>query len=213
MGEIVHLNLQALLEHDPAGPYLLAGHSFGGAVAFEMARLLQAQGREVRLLLLDSILYLRDSERRQHSTAGYLRGLLAAEGITVPDNDDPRRSDDAHFRGFLKHRTRQHGHARAPLDAEVLENFVRVFEAQLAIYRDYVPSGVFAGPVSVVLAADGAIARMDAAERTQHYCAYCAQTPQSSTVTGNHLSILTQDHAGTLAKSLQASVLAARVEE
>ncbi len=37
---------------DPEGPYHLAGWSFGGLVAFEMARQLQAAGREVALLAL-----------------------------------------------------------------------------------------------------------------------------------------------------------------
>jgi amino acid adenylation domain-containing protein len=40
----------------PEGPCLLAGYSFGGTVAFELARQLQAKGREVPLVvLLDSI--------------------------------------------------------------------------------------------------------------------------------------------------------------
>jgi len=39
----------------PEGPYLLAGHSFGGGVAFEMARRLRVDGVAVaRLILLDS---------------------------------------------------------------------------------------------------------------------------------------------------------------
>ena len=36
----------------PTGPYLLAGHSFGGVVAFEMARQLKNAGEEVALLAL-----------------------------------------------------------------------------------------------------------------------------------------------------------------
>lgn len=41
----------------PAGPYRLAGHSFGGVVAFEMARQLCAAGEEVaQLVLFDSSL-------------------------------------------------------------------------------------------------------------------------------------------------------------
>ncbi|WP_025130130.1 non-ribosomal peptide synthetase [Pseudomonas sp. PH1b] len=47
--------LQALEEEYPAGPLHLIGHSFGGWVAFEMAGLLQAAGREVAsLTLIDS---------------------------------------------------------------------------------------------------------------------------------------------------------------
>ncbi|TNF22207.1 MAG: non-ribosomal peptide synthetase [Rhodobacteraceae bacterium] len=41
----------------PNGPYRLAGHSFGGVVAYEMARQLRASGQEVaRLVLFDSSL-------------------------------------------------------------------------------------------------------------------------------------------------------------
>lgn len=36
----------------PEGPYLLGGHSFGGIVAFEMAKQLRATGREVSLLAI-----------------------------------------------------------------------------------------------------------------------------------------------------------------
>ena len=40
----------------PTGPYLLAGHSFGGLVAFEMACLLEADGDEVaQLTIIDTI--------------------------------------------------------------------------------------------------------------------------------------------------------------
>lgn len=41
-----------LREHQPHGPYLLGGYCFGGIVAYEMARQLQAQGEEVALLAL-----------------------------------------------------------------------------------------------------------------------------------------------------------------
>lgn len=39
-----------ILEHNPDGPYCLAGYSFGGFVAFEMARQLLAMGKEVKML-------------------------------------------------------------------------------------------------------------------------------------------------------------------
>ena len=41
-----------LLEARPEGPYLLAGWSFGGLVAYEMAQELHGRGREVELLVL-----------------------------------------------------------------------------------------------------------------------------------------------------------------
>ena len=41
-----------VLEQNPAGPYALAGYSFGGYVALEMARQLKAMGREVKMLAM-----------------------------------------------------------------------------------------------------------------------------------------------------------------
>ncbi len=47
--------LKEIQKHQPKGPYLLAGESLGGLVAFEMAHQLHLQGEEVALMcLLDS---------------------------------------------------------------------------------------------------------------------------------------------------------------
>jgi acyl-coenzyme A synthetase/AMP-(fatty) acid ligase/thioesterase domain-containing protein len=52
---IVRRHLTTLRSLQPRGPYYLAGHSFGGIVAFEMAQQLLAHGRSVALLaILDS---------------------------------------------------------------------------------------------------------------------------------------------------------------
>ena len=42
--------LEAIRQKQPHGPYMLAGYSFGGFVAFEMARQLMASGESVRFL-------------------------------------------------------------------------------------------------------------------------------------------------------------------
>jgi amino acid adenylation domain-containing protein len=48
--------VEAIRRLQPQGPYFLAGWSFGGKIAFEMARLLHADGQEVGLLaLIDSV--------------------------------------------------------------------------------------------------------------------------------------------------------------
>jgi acetoacetyl-CoA synthetase len=44
--------LDALRERQPHGPYLLAGYSFGGLVAFEMAHRLRDDGEEIALLAM-----------------------------------------------------------------------------------------------------------------------------------------------------------------
>jgi amino acid adenylation domain-containing protein len=55
--ELASSYLRVLQKHTPEGPYVLGGVSFGGAVAYEMARQLRAQDEHVELLvLLDAIL-------------------------------------------------------------------------------------------------------------------------------------------------------------
>jgi thioesterase domain-containing protein/acyl carrier protein len=49
-------NIAALKTVQPHGPYTLVGHSYGGVVAFEMARMLLERGEQISsLILLDSI--------------------------------------------------------------------------------------------------------------------------------------------------------------
>ena len=50
--EMAEAYIAEIVEHNPAGPYLLSGFSFGGIVAYEMARQLQVQGRPVGLVAL-----------------------------------------------------------------------------------------------------------------------------------------------------------------
>jgi thioesterase domain-containing protein len=44
--------IAAIMEQNPNGPYALAGYSFGGIIAFEMARQLEALGKEVKMLAM-----------------------------------------------------------------------------------------------------------------------------------------------------------------
>ncbi|WP_266168880.1 non-ribosomal peptide synthetase [Dyella subtropica] len=55
--ELAARHIAAIRGVQATGPYLLAGHSFGGLVAFEMSRQLHAAGERVdRLVLIDAIL-------------------------------------------------------------------------------------------------------------------------------------------------------------
>ncbi|WP_179335208.1 non-ribosomal peptide synthetase [Winogradskyella costae] len=50
--------ISEIIKTNPKGPYALAGYSFGGVIAFEMARLLMSNNKEVKkVVLLDSYIY------------------------------------------------------------------------------------------------------------------------------------------------------------
>ena len=44
--------IQSVMQQNPTGPYALAGYSFGGIIAFEMARQLKSMGKEVKMLAM-----------------------------------------------------------------------------------------------------------------------------------------------------------------
>jgi thioesterase domain-containing protein/acyl carrier protein len=52
VGEVAPAYLAEIRRAQPHGPYLLAGYSFGGYVALEMAHLLRAAGEEAALLIM-----------------------------------------------------------------------------------------------------------------------------------------------------------------
>jgi amino acid adenylation domain-containing protein len=52
MEEIAAYYIARISEHNPNGPYCLAGYSFGGIVAFEMAKQLEKMGKDVKLLAM-----------------------------------------------------------------------------------------------------------------------------------------------------------------
>jgi thioesterase domain-containing protein len=52
--EVAHQYVRAIRKQQPEGPYLIAGYSFGGVVAFELARQLTMEGQSIeRLVLFD----------------------------------------------------------------------------------------------------------------------------------------------------------------
>lgn len=50
--EIAKHYIDSIMSQNPDGPYALAGYSFGGIIAFEMARQLEALGKEVKMLAM-----------------------------------------------------------------------------------------------------------------------------------------------------------------
>ncbi|WP_158557064.1 non-ribosomal peptide synthetase [Mucilaginibacter conchicola] len=52
MEEIAANYVDEIINHDPVGPYAVAGYSLGGLIAYEMAKQMQAMGKDVRMLAM-----------------------------------------------------------------------------------------------------------------------------------------------------------------
>jgi amino acid adenylation domain-containing protein len=123
----------------PQGPYLLGGWSFGGVVAFEIARQLRERGREVALVaLLDSYPPSEVDVFEGRSEAELLRLLLldqaGIQGIEAPWLKD----EGLGVEELLRH-ARESGLVRADLKPEQVQRLLGVYQANLRAFARYRP--------------------------------------------------------------------------
>ena len=81
----------AILKHDPAGPYVLAGYSFGGIIAFEMTKQLTAAGKSVKILIaldtyVDEEFSASSPLKKRFFRAKYLAGAITANILFLANN-------------------------------------------------------------------------------------------------------------------------------
>jgi thioesterase domain-containing protein len=129
----------------PHGPYLLGGWSFGGVVAFEMARQMRQRGRPVALVaLLDSWapgrvpltaalsevevvrLYVRDQAGLQGLDASWLA-------------EEPAGMDEAAALDWLLARAHETGLLRASMRLAQVRPILDVYRANLRAHAAYLP--------------------------------------------------------------------------
>ncbi|HEX8431330.1 MAG TPA: amino acid adenylation domain-containing protein, partial [Longimicrobium sp.] len=191
----------------PVGPVHLLGHSFGGWVAFEMARRLVGAGREVgSLTLLDSEPpdVTGSLVREYDGGEAFLKLVRAFEqaaerslGISPADITE---LDAASRLALLHDRVAGAGLLPRRSNPSILRGPLRAFSA--ALRANYTPGGAYAGPLRLVLVCDPTLdtaanhaefARMENAWRSW------APDVRASLGAGNHMTALKPPHVHTLA--------------
>ena len=124
LGAMVSRYVDEVRAIQPRGPYLLGGHSAGGAIAYEMAQALLARGEEVALVLMVDTPSLGAGRRARVNsaedllrTAGALRETAAGsyQGFVTALREDARLGEIvvATWNALADHEPR-------PIDAELL---------------------------------------------------------------------------------------------
>ncbi len=133
-----------VLEQNPTGPYAIAGYSFGGYVALEMARQLKAMGKEVKLLAMFDT-------NAQESTVSHswpsrigrkvIRQFPKAIWILQSFIRQPAMTANYQWQ-FLKHHTKKllglTGLHTQPQPEEGFEALNRIIEKHEIAYQNYV---------------------------------------------------------------------------
>ncbi|WP_164002945.1 amino acid adenylation domain-containing protein [Pyxidicoccus caerfyrddinensis] len=188
----------------PQGPYLLGGWSFGGLVAYEMARLLQAAGEQVELLaLLDSL--APDSQPRpEPDTLTQLAGFGRVLGLpwqSLPlDVEHLRRLDVRGALAYVLEQARRSPSGAPALDLDAAERLFRVYQRLSHAQRNYVPVGAYMGPALLLRAATPP----SGAPRAQDlgWSAWLGGTLTVYEVPGDHYTLLSAPNASRVAERL-----------
>jgi thioesterase domain-containing protein/acyl carrier protein len=199
----------------PQGPYRLGGYSSGGVVAFEMARLLQAQGEQVGLLaLFDSYAPLVPGARRRRWPVliGFLRNLprwLADFGR----REDRDRRLLARFRGAAQAIWRRRGRDSLPAEVMILNAFGdaaeisderrRLVEAHLRALETYRPQ-VYPGRVTLYRVRGMRLFRAE--DASLGWEALAGGGVEVRMISGAHYDILQPPAVAALAEELKASL-------
>jgi amino acid adenylation domain-containing protein len=197
--------LAALQSAQPEGPYLLGGWSFGGLVAYEMARQLTAQGHEVGLLaLFDSRAPTPEAAPSVDQTtlltwfANDLGRTFGADLVVSAETLvalEPKQRLQ-----YVLDQARSTGLLPPDIGEREISTYLNVFTASLRAMQAYQPHP-YAGRVMLFRAGDRPL---DAAGETLGWEALAADGVSLRVIPGDHYTIVRQPHVATLANQLRA---------
>jgi thioesterase domain-containing protein/acyl carrier protein len=168
--EVVESFALAIKRRQAQGPYHLLGHSFGGCIAFELARWFERRNDSVSLVMLDS----------------FLDSISAGDAKTTPAPADlPGIGDD-----------------QDNTIETALPGFREVLMTQLEMQRRYRPSGKVNAPMTLLYAAEGAMAGDRLQQVLARYDRVAEQPVRHRAVRGGHHSMLSEKNAAQLAERL-----------
>jgi thioesterase domain-containing protein len=188
----------------PHGPILLGGWSFGGVVAFEMARQLRAKGREVPLVaLLDSHVPTGDDVLAGRSDAELLRPVLLDQaGIEGKKAEwlDQMPVEGGQALDRLLEQARAAGVLRADVKADRIERLLGVYKANLRALAAYRPQP-YEGKLALFRSRSA-----DAHSPADAWAPYTGEALEIHEVEGDHYTMLATPHVLDLAQRLAASI-------
>jgi amino acid adenylation domain-containing protein/FkbM family methyltransferase len=205
------LYVRAINEIYPQGPINLLGHSCGGWVAFQMARLLLESGRPVAsLVILDKEAPdLADSVIREYSRADMIMSwidnceLILGRPLGIGRSDIEWRPE-AVQREILHRHLVTVGLMPQRSGPDELRGPLRVFGA--SIRARYVPDKPYLGPLKLILVDDTRLDHVANRQQRQKVIEDWRRfAPNLVWVhgPGNHLTMLKAPHARTLANLIQ----------
>ncbi|QIR37149.1 amino acid adenylation domain-containing protein [Tolypothrix sp. PCC 7910] len=211
--------IQELLAIQPQGPYFLAGHSFGGKVAFEMAQQLIEKGHEVALVaILDSKAPFDQENLIGHDwdNAKWLGEFARATELVFTKNLD---ISDEILQSLVWEEQLKYILQRLkivdilPPDAEInqLNNMVQILKANSLV--NYVPQRFYPTRIALLRASETAVEQPNSElhsqilqDATWGWSKFSTEPVNLHFVPGNHITMMNPPHVQALAECLKVCI-------
>jgi thioesterase domain-containing protein len=197
-----------LLAFQPHGPYVLAGHSSGGQVAFEMAQTLLKRGQKVALLALfdtgavSNELAQRREEIRNQDDAMLLAEVLQ-QNLPLSLEHLQRLNSEERFL-YIIELAKQHNLIPPDFQLAQATLFLRTLRANLAASADYVPEK-YPGRIILFRASERVIPAIPHGD-TLGWGSVATGAVELHVVPGNHLNMMVQPNVQVVADLLRTSL-------
>ncbi|MDJ1184731.1 non-ribosomal peptide synthetase/type I polyketide synthase [Roseofilum casamattae] len=214
MADIAAHHIKSIQEIQPNGPYFLAGHSFGGKVAFEIANQLRHQGQNIALLAIMDIPVLvaeHEKDVLYWDNSKYIRGLASMfersfeQTLNLPSTLDSLSWEQQI--NLLLLALKKVGKVFSEIE---LRRLFLVYKANMQAMAQYVPQKVYPNPITLLRAneihpEDDFLPdkKMTQKDPNWGWGQLSSQSLSFHTVPGNHFSMMKEPHIQRLAQILK----------
>ncbi len=199
--EMAAFYLKAIKEHFPHGPYRLAGWSFGGLIAFELAQQFRAQGDEVAFLaLFDTQLSdtLTGDQIAEEDNAEILVNVMS---VMIPDLslEELRELDEEEQLHYVMDKALQVGFFPPGTDFMVFKRLWDVLITNRRIIQTYIPKN-YEGKVSFFQATE--LGKGLHVKTGEAWKQFVGQELDLHIIPGNHYNMVSSPQVEVLAEKL-----------
>jgi thioesterase domain-containing protein/acyl carrier protein len=212
LNDFINAHLTAIQAAQPQGPYLMAGHSIGGLIGYEVARRLHDAGREVRFAALDTGTHrpLQDELPEDGRRIRTLEALLYTARLTRSEQPEYHIDWSRPYQDLLPDVAAAMG-SPEPSMAQYLDALSNDLLRRFLVTEQITP-GPVAFPLLLVTAADGlppmrgnAWRELNSIDRLEGWAAL--PDLKVIDVPGNHYTMMYPPHADQTAAILQKFLL------
>jgi thioesterase domain-containing protein len=216
--EIAERNVRAIQSVSQEGPYYLAGHSFGGVVAFEVSQILRRQGQEVGMLAIfdtPAPVFTKDPHYLNWDDAQWLIAIASEIGTFLNTNIDLSYEELANLDPEaqltrLVEKIESTSTWTAGIDSNRLRAYLNVYKSNFKTnYQP--PKEVLPIPIALFKTSENGVGDIESSPALESlkedpawgWTGFSSKPVAAIDVPGAHLSMLLEPHVAVLAEKLE----------